>query len=218
MSAKILRFKQPTFINDTVFFIFEVIKNTTFAMYDSGMGDPIKYGSIAIILGKLNEEIKKVKENKRKKFKVYWMIKDASNGWKENMQPPAGYLRGGIVDAINNSDDNSVHIKLSAPRGFPESAMGQIYWFSLGPTGKNLHFLYDSHMGSSLWGENRQKIFAFLREMDEQVRSNKREKYILWCFDRKNENEIWKKTAAKYLPKFDIESTKKTKIVEESKK
>ena len=73
-------------------------------------------------------------------------------------------------------------------------------------------------MGSSLWGENRQKIFAFLREIDEQVRSNKREKYILWCFDRKNENEIWKKTAAKYLPKFDIESTKKTKIVEESKK
>jgi hypothetical protein len=96
--------------------------------------------------------------------------------------------------------------------------MDQIYWFSLGPTGKNLHFLYDSHMGSSLWGENRQKIFAFLREMDEQVRSNKREKYILWCFDRKNENEIWKKTALKYLTKFDIDSTKKTKIVEESKK
>jgi hypothetical protein len=54
--------------------------------------------------------------------------------------------------------------------------------------------------------------------MDEQVRSNKREKYILWCFDRKNENEIWKKTALKYLTKFDIDSTKKTKIVEESKK
>lgn len=218
MSAKILRFKQPTSINDTVFFVFEVVKNSTFAMYDSGMGDPVKYGSIAIILGKLNDEIKKVKENKRKKFKVYWMAKDASKGWKESMQLPAGYLRGGIVNAIDNSDNNSVNVKLSMPSGFPESTMDQIYWFSLGPAGKNLHFLYGADMGSSLWGENRQKIIAFLRKMDDEVRSNKRKKYILWCFDRKNENEIWEKAELKYLPKFNIDSAKKTKIVEESKK
>lgn len=218
MSEKILRFKQPLSGNDTVFFVFEIVNNVTFALYDSGMGDPIKYGSIAVISGKLEEEMKKAKNKKRKKFKVYWMVKDAAKGWKENIQPRSGYSTEGIVNDMPTPEKNTVHTKLSMPRGFPVSDMDQIYWFFLGPQGNNIHLLYDSEMGSPLWGENKQKIVAFLQKMDEDVREKKRKKYVLWCFERRNENEIWEKKTLKYLPQFKVDSVKKNKIVENDKK
>lgn len=216
MSGNTLRLKRISG-NDTVFFVFE-IGAANYALYDSGMGDPIKYGSIALILGKLDDEIKKAREGKRKKFKVYWMIEDAIKGWKKNLQPPAGYSMDGIIDKLPKVDKNKVNVQLSKPRGFPANDMTQLFWFFLGTSGGNIHLLYDANMGSPIWGENKQKIVAFLQKMDEEVREKKRKKYVLWCLERPNENEAWDRCQPKWLPKFKVESENKKKIVDEKKK
>lgn len=203
--------------NDTVFFVFQ-IDASNYALYDSGMGDPIKYDSIALILGVLNDEMKLANIGKRKRFKVYWMIRDAVKGWKKNIQPPAGYSIDGILDKMPICDKNSVNIQISKPRGFPTPDVDQFYWFFLGAQGRNVHYLYDEDMGSPVWGENKQKLIAFLQEMDSKVREGKRKKYALWCLERANENEFWEKKSAKWIPQFTIESTKKAEIVDEKKK
>lgn len=203
--------------DDTVFFVFEVAASK-YALYDSGMGDPIKYGSIALITGVLDDEVKKASVNKRKKFKVYWMVRDAIKGWKINLQPPAGYSMNGILDTLPVVDKNRVNVQLSRPRGFPASDMDQLFWFFLGSSGRNVHFLYDADMGSPIWGENKQKIVAFLQKMDEEVREKKRKKYVLWCLERANENEIWERKPPKWIPKFKVDAEDKKKMVDEKKK
>lgn len=67
---------------DTIFFVFE-IGASKFVLYDSGLGDPIQYGSQRLILGELDKQIKDAQNRSRNTFKVYWMVRDAVKGWKE---------------------------------------------------------------------------------------------------------------------------------------
>lgn len=212
MDARPLIFKRVS-DNDTVFFAFET-SNTKFVLYDSGLGDPIKYGSQKLILGELENQIKKAQEKKRKKFKVYWLIRDAVKGWKENPQRPAGYSEDGIVDLFQKLDKNSPNVQTPKFKkiSFNEP---QFYWFDLG-SGK--HILYDSDMGSAVSYGSIGFVYKTLDNVDKFVREGKQTKYVLWYFTRSNADSMWEHKQPKRIPNWKVESTDKKKINDEKKK
>lgn len=197
---------------DTVFFVFET-SNTKFILYDSGLGDPIKYGSKKLILGELENQIKNAKEDKRKKFKVYWLVRDAVKGWKENLQKPVGYSNDGKVDAFSKSEKNSSNIQTPKLKkiSFDER---QFYWFDLG-SGKNI--LYDSDIGCAVSYGSIGFVYKTLNNVDAYVREKKQAKYVLWYFTRSSEDSIWEHKQPKRIPNWKVESTEKKKVSDEKK-
>lgn len=199
--------------NDTVFFVFE-ISNTKYVLYDSGLGDPIKYGSQKLILGEIENQIKKVEKKKRKKFKVYWLIRSGVDGWKENPQRPAGYSADGIVDKFQRPEKNSPNIQKPKFKiiSFSEKTF---YWFDIG-SGKNV--LYDEDMGSAVSYGDGGFIKKTLDNVDKCVREGKSPEYILWYFTRSDADSIWEHKQPKRIPNWKVESTDKKEATDEKKK
>lgn len=198
--------------NDTVFFVFEV-SNTKYVLYDSGMGDPIKYGSTNLIMGELDNQIKLAKERKRKRFKVYWMIRDGSKGWKENPQLPKGYSKDGTVNQIPKSESNTSHETIPKLKkiSFTEE---QFYWFDMGAK----HVLYDADMGSPVSYGSRQFIYKTFNNIDKFVRDGRQKKYILWYFTRANSDNIWDHKQSPRVPNWKVEAKDKREATSEKKK
>lgn len=199
--------------NDTVFFVFET-SNTKFILYDSGLGDPIKYGSQKLILGELDHQIKNAENGKRNKFKVYWLIRDAVKGWKENPQRPVGYSENGIVDRLSNPSRNTSNIK--TPRlkkiSFKEK---QFYWFEYN---SSKHVVYDSDMGSPISYGNFGFVNKTFNNIDKFVRDGVQSKYVLWYFKRSGDDKMWEHKQAPRIPDWKVESTDKKELTDDKKK
>lgn len=196
--------------NDTVFFVFK-ISGTKFVLYDSGLGDPIKYGSQKLILGEIEAQIKETTTRKRKKFKVYWLIRDAVKGWKENPQLPSGYSTDGIVDQLKVPDSNSSNIQTPKLKkiSFKEQ---QFYWFELG---SGRHIVYDSDMGSPISYGNMGFIYKTFDNIDRFVRDGKQDKYVLWYFTRSGDDSLWEHKQSPRIPNWKVESTDKKDLKDE---
>lgn len=177
------------------------------------MGDPIEWGRINRIDHVLKKETDEAKENKRKKFKVFWMMRDASDGWKETSSLKAGYKKDGIVEEFPNPDKNTINLSVPKMRMPVDTKI--FYWFNLGKT----HVLYAENMGTPGSYGDRTKIDKTLNEVDKYVREKKHKEYILFYFERDpSGNEIWKKKQSKRIPKWEVESTDKQKITDVKKK
>lgn len=212
MDARPLIYKRIS-DSDTIFFVYE-ISNTKFILYDSGLGDPIKYGSQKLILGELENQLKRAKEKKRKKFKVYWLIRDAVKGWKETPQRPSGYSGDGIVDAIPKPEGNTSNIQTPKFKKISYDER-QFYWYDLG-SGKNI--LYDSDMGSPVSYGSIGFVYKTLDNIDRFVREGKQVKYVLWYFTRTGANNLWEHKQPKRIPNWKVESTDKKELTDEKKK
>ena len=196
--------------DDTIFFVFKT-GGTKFVLYDSGLGDPIKYGSQKLILGEIENQIKEAKEKKRKKFKVYWLIRDAVKGWKESPQLPKGYSNDGIVDEFEKPDGNSSNIQTPKLKkiAFTEK---QFYWFELG---SGRHIVYDSDMGSPISYGNTGFVYKTLDNIDRFVREGKQDKYVLWYFTRSGDDSLWDHKQSPRIPNWKVESTDKKMLKDE---
>lgn len=212
MDARPIVFKRIS-ETDTVFFVFE-ITNTKFILYDSGLGDPIKYGSQKLILGELENQAQSAQIKKRKKFKVYWLIRDAVKGWKENPQKPKGYSPNGIVDKFKKPDTNSSNIKTPKLKkiSFGEK---QFYWFEY-DAGR--HVVYDSDMGAPISYGNSGFVNKTFNNIDKFVRDGVQSKYVLWYFTRSNDDEIWQKKQPPRIPNWKVEATDKKDLTDDKKK
>lgn len=199
--------------NDTVFFVFET-SNSKYILYDSGLGDPIKYGSRKLILGEIENQTKDAQQGKRKKFKVFWLIRDAVKGWKENPQRPTGYGADGIVEKFPKPDTNVSNIKTPKLKkiAFTEK---QFYWFQYNAS---QHVVYDSDMGSPISYGSSAFVNKTFNNIDKAVRDGKQTEYVLWYFTRGNQDGIWEKKQAPRIPNWKVESTDKKDIVDEKKK
>jgi len=197
---------------DTIFFVFET-SNTKFILYDSGLGDPIKYGSQKLILGELDNQIKDAKDGKRNKFKVYWLVRDAVKGWKENSQRPSGYSADGIVDELPTPSSNSSNIKTPKLKkiSFKEK---QFYWFEYNA---GQHVIYDSDMGSPISYGNSGFINKTFNNIDKYVRDGVQSKYVLWYFKRSGDNSMWEHKQPPRVPNWKVESTDKKELNDEKK-
>lgn len=58
-----------------------------YALYDSDMGEPISYGSLALVVGTIRAINKEVLERKRKKCVLWYYKRDNAQGWRK-MTPP----------------------------------------------------------------------------------------------------------------------------------
>lgn len=211
MDSRPLSFKKIS-DKDTIFFVFE-ISNTKFILYDSGLGDPIKYGSQKLILGELDNQIKNAKDGKRSKFKVYWLVRDAVKGWKENSQRPSGYSPDGIVDGLPTPSSNTSNIKTPKLKkiSFKEK---QFYWFEYNA---GQHVIYDSDMGSPISYGNSGFINKTFNNIDKYVRDGVQSKYVLWYFKRSGDNSMWEHKQPPRVPNWKVESTDKKELNDEKK-
>lgn len=200
--------------NDTIFFVFEISKSK-FVLYDSGLGDPIKYGSKKLILGEIEIEIKKAKDKKRKQFKVYWLIRDDVKGWKESPQRPKGYSYDGMVNELQSPAKNSTNIENPSSRKKIYLTEKQFYWFEFNAA---KHVVYDSDMGSPVSYGDFGFVNKTFNKMDKSVRDGKQLKYILWYFKRNNDDDLWKQKQPPRIPNWKVESTDKKDLNDEKKK
>lgn len=199
--------------NDTIFFVFKT-SNSKFILYDSGLGDPIRYGSQKLIIGELDKQIKEAKEGKRNSFKVYWLIRDGVKGWKEAPQRPVGYSADGLVDDLPNPKSNSSNIKTPKLKKISLKET-QFYWFEYNA---GQHVVYDSDMGSPISYGNSGFINKTFNNIDKYVRDGVQSRYVLWYFKRNGDNGLWEYKQPPRIPNWKVESTDKKDLTDEKKK
>jgi hypothetical protein len=130
-------------LGETVFYIFK-LSASEYMLYDSSMGDPIEYGSLNLVLGKLEFYKKEINKKLKigeaaKKIYIYKLQRDASKGWKmvEKMN--------GIMEETPKS---SGVLKYENPKKIRGMNMEPIYfWIDMG----DMNYLYDMDMGSPLY-------------------------------------------------------------------
>lgn len=210
MASRPISFKKIS-PDDTVFFAFE--SGNDYSLYDSGMGNPVKYGSELIIKNELENQKLEATKKKRKKFKVFWMMRDGIKGWKEKTQPPFGYSRNGIMEGMELADKNKKNDKI-VPKLKKVTSDDQYYWFSMG----SMHYVYDSYMGDPILYGNRGRVTGMFSAMNNEVEEKRQPKYIIWYFERGNDNDIWEHKQAPKIPKWKIEAADKREKTEEKKK
>jgi hypothetical protein len=197
---------------DTIFFVFE-IGASKFVLYDSGLGDPIQYGSQRLILGELDKQIKDAQNRSRNTFKVYWMVRDAVKGWKESGQRPKGYSANGIVDKFQKPNVNSSNIKTPKLKKISLKEK-QFYWFEYNA---GQHVVYDSDMGSPVSYGNSGFVNKTFNNIDKYVRDGVQSKYVLWYFKRSGDNGMWEHKQPPRIPNWKVESTDKKDLDNEKK-
>lgn len=213
MDSRPIEYKRVS-STDTVFFVFE-ISNTKYILYDSGLGSPIKYGGIDMILRELDKQAKDAKTGKRNGFKAYWLTRDPVKGWKESPQKPNGYSDNGTVDKFPRPKGNVSNIKTPSRLKAIAPDEKQFYWFSYSAA---LHVVYDSDMGSPVSYGNTGFIDGTFKNVDKFVRDGVQSKYKLWYFTRKSENDIWEDKQTPRIPNWKVESSDVKKITDKKNK
>jgi len=137
--------------NEMLFYVFR-LSPSEYLLYDSGMGDPVEYGSLNKVSAKLashQEELKK--RYGAANLKVWKFQRDLIKGWK-------------LADTMNGipystPEKNSVaSVNIQTPRS-PLKDIGTdsiYYWIDLG----KMQYLYDSDLGSPIWFGTTSKIAA----------------------------------------------------------
>jgi hypothetical protein len=189
--------------DENVFYVFK-LSGSEYLLYDSYMGDPIAYGSLNLISGKLEAHFKqlnnKLKQNEApREIYAYKLERDASKGWKldENMN--------GI------SYKSPTNIKGTFQAAIPKSPLKDIgydsvyFWFDLG----NIHYLYDSDLGSPIYYGNPNKIKGTI------LVHSKKHKFsaILFYFPSKANKPTYKMTI-----KYDVSEEDKKQDLKKKKK
>lgn len=85
MKQKPLHLKKIAY-DEPSFFWYE-LGESVYALYDSDMGEPISYGSLALVVGTIRAINREVLERKRKKCVLWYYKRDNTQGWRK-MTPP----------------------------------------------------------------------------------------------------------------------------------
>jgi hypothetical protein len=85
MKKKPLHLK-PIMPAETIFYWYE-LRDSTYAIYDSDMGEPITYGSLNLVVGTLRAINQQVIEGKRNSCVLWYFKRDANNGWRKSAPP-----------------------------------------------------------------------------------------------------------------------------------
>lgn len=72
--------------NETMFYWFE-LGESTYALYDSDMGEPISYGSVNLVVGTIRAINAEVMTGKRAPCTLWFFKRDGINGWRKNTPP-----------------------------------------------------------------------------------------------------------------------------------
>ena len=141
--------------NEDVFYVFK-LSPAEYLLYDSSMGDPIAYGSLNLLTGKLNKQLDQLNkfaktEQEKRKLYVYKLERDGVKGWKLN-------------DRMNGMDYPKPIVKGAMHHEIPRSPMKDIgyeqiyFWIDMG----NMNYLYDFDMGSPIWYGSPSKVKAVI--------------------------------------------------------
>ncbi len=71
---------------ETIFYWFE-LGESTYALYDSDMGEPISYGSINLVVGTIRAINDEVIKRKRGKCTLWYYKRDGVLGWRKSTPP-----------------------------------------------------------------------------------------------------------------------------------
>jgi hypothetical protein len=71
---------------ETVFYWFN-LEESTYALYDSDMGEPISYGSLNLVVGTIRAINKEVTEFKRRPCVLWYFERDGTQGWRKKTPP-----------------------------------------------------------------------------------------------------------------------------------
>lgn len=189
--------------NETVFYLFK-LSGSEYLLYDSYMGDPVVYGSLNLIYGKLDDHLKELNKKLKigeapREIYVYKLERDSTKGWKidENMN--------GIPYKSPKTKKGAFNIAI--PKS-PLKDIGyeQIYfWFDMG----NIHYLYDLDLGSPIYYGNPNKIKGTI------LSHSKRHKFsvILFYLPKKSDKPTYKMTI-----KYNVTEEDKKKDLKDKKK
>ena len=72
---------------DEVQFFWYNLENSTYALYDSDMGEPVSYGSINLVVGTLRAINEEVLTGKRDPCVVWYYERDGQLGWRKKTPP-----------------------------------------------------------------------------------------------------------------------------------
>ena len=91
MKQRPLHFKKISY-NEPAFFWYDLgesidLGESMYVLYDSDMGEPISYGSLALVVGTIRAINKEVIERKRKKCVLWYYKRDPIQGWKKYTPP-----------------------------------------------------------------------------------------------------------------------------------
>ena len=193
--------------NEDLFYKF-FLGNGRYVLYDSGMGDPVAYGSINKVDAPLNEQCEKIKVGKRRAFYVLDYVMNNNDGWKldpakpNEMQknPPPNFMMGkGNFKIPKLKNDWSLNEK-------------QFYWFDM----KDRQVLYDSDMGTPVSYGSNELVKGSIKGIAKAVREGKHSKCIIWYFKREM-NGQWKKHIMPITLSWTLDDTEKRNIVNEKK-
>jgi hypothetical protein len=85
MKQKPLHLKKIAY-NEPAFYWYE-LGESTYALYDSDMGEPISYGSLALVVGTIRAINREVLDRKRKKCVLWYYKRDNIQGWRKYTPP-----------------------------------------------------------------------------------------------------------------------------------
>lgn len=85
MKKKPLHLKEIGY-NEPIFYWYE-LGESTYALYDSDMGEPVSYGSLNLVVGTIRAINEEVLSGKRKKCILYYFRRDAAQGWRKSTPP-----------------------------------------------------------------------------------------------------------------------------------
>ena len=72
---------------DELIFYWFNLGQSTYAIYDSDMGEAISYGSINLVVGTLRAINDEVTAGKRNPCSLYYFERDGVNGWRKKTPP-----------------------------------------------------------------------------------------------------------------------------------
>jgi hypothetical protein len=112
MKQKPLHLKKIAY-NEPAFFWYD-LGQSMYALYDSDMGEPISYGSLALVVGTIRAINNEVLERKRKRCVLWYYKRDATLGWRK-FTPPVVFNwnpdSADKKDAIKDKTDEEVDKK-----------------------------------------------------------------------------------------------------------
>lgn len=71
---------------ETIFYWYN-LGESTYAVYDSDMGEPVSYGSLNLVVGTIRAINEEVTAGKRKKCILWYLKRDATQGWVKQTPP-----------------------------------------------------------------------------------------------------------------------------------
>lgn len=71
---------------EPIFYWYE-LGGSTYALYDSDMGEPVSYGSLNLVVGTIRAINEEVLARKRAKCVLYYFKRDKLQGWRKSTPP-----------------------------------------------------------------------------------------------------------------------------------